>query len=93
MNIRPLLLMKIFLRSLDWCFMCRYLAITSVDETSGWYGGTLLYDQDENSEAYKHYAALCQVNSHVLEVTLKGVWFRWADPDLVFVYCLFPSAV
>ncbi|KAJ4842052.1 Phosphoinositide phosphatase sac1 [Turnera subulata] len=38
----------------------RYLAMTSVDEASGWYGGTLLGDQDESSEIYKHYAALCQ---------------------------------
>ncbi|KAM3759471.1 hypothetical protein ACB098_01G122700 [Castanea mollissima] len=38
----------------------RYLAMTSVDEGNGWYGGTLLGDQDKNSEIYKHYAALCQ---------------------------------
>ncbi|XP_057465987.1 phosphatidylinositol-3-phosphatase SAC1-like [Actinidia eriantha] len=38
----------------------RYLAITSVDEANGWYGGTLLGDQDEDSEIYKHYAELCQ---------------------------------
>ncbi|XP_059459748.1 phosphatidylinositol-3-phosphatase SAC1 isoform X1 [Corylus avellana] len=38
----------------------RYLAVTSVDEANGWYGGTLLGDQDENSQIYKHYAALCQ---------------------------------
>lgn len=38
----------------------RYLAMTSVDEANGWYGGTLLGDQDENSEVYKHYAELCQ---------------------------------
>ncbi|XP_011003983.1 PREDICTED: phosphoinositide phosphatase SAC1-like isoform X1 [Populus euphratica] len=37
----------------------RYLAMTAVDE-SGWYGGTLLGDQDESSEIYKHYAELCQ---------------------------------
>ncbi|KAG2691267.1 hypothetical protein I3843_08G002100 [Carya illinoinensis] len=37
-----------------------YLAMTSVDEDNGWYGGTLLGDQDENSEIYKHYAAFCQ---------------------------------
>jgi hypothetical protein len=35
--------------------------MTSVEE-SGWYGGTLLGDQDESSEIYKHYAELCQVN-------------------------------
>lgn len=35
--------------------------MTSVDEANGWYGGTLLGDQDENSEIYKHYAELCQV--------------------------------
>lgn len=35
--------------------------MTSVDEGNGWYGGTLLGDQDQNSEIYKHYAALCQV--------------------------------
>ncbi|KAL1824923.1 hypothetical protein ACET3Z_011701 [Daucus carota] len=38
----------------------RYLAMTSVDEANGWYGGTLLGDQDETSDIYKHYAELCQ---------------------------------
>ncbi|KAL8133203.1 phosphatidylinositol-3-phosphatase SAC1-like isoform X2 [Apium graveolens] len=38
----------------------RYISMTSVDEGNGWYGGTLLGDQDENSEIYKHYAELCQ---------------------------------
>ncbi|KAK1287335.1 Phosphoinositide phosphatase SAC1 [Acorus calamus] len=38
----------------------RYLTITSADEPKDWYCGTLMYYQDENSEAYKHYAALCQ---------------------------------
>ncbi|KAJ8769901.1 hypothetical protein K2173_008983 [Erythroxylum novogranatense] len=38
----------------------RYLTMMSVDEASGWYGGTLLGDHDENSEIYRHYADLCQ---------------------------------
>ncbi|XP_027355392.1 phosphoinositide phosphatase SAC1 isoform X2 [Abrus precatorius] len=38
----------------------RYLTITSANEANGWYGGTLLGDQDESSEIYKHYAELCQ---------------------------------
>ncbi|XP_042426608.1 phosphatidylinositol-3-phosphatase SAC1-like isoform X2 [Zingiber officinale] len=38
----------------------KYHAVTSVDEDDNWYGGNLIYDQDENSEAYKHYAMLCQ---------------------------------
>ncbi|KAL3845648.1 hypothetical protein ACJIZ3_003051 [Penstemon smallii] len=38
----------------------QYLAMTTVDETNGWYGGTLLGDQDENSEIYRHYAELIQ---------------------------------
>ncbi|KAJ6975538.1 phosphoinositide phosphatase SAC1-like isoform X2 [Populus alba x Populus x berolinensis] len=39
----------------------RYLAMTSVDEASGCYGGTLvLGDPDESSEIYKHYTELCQ---------------------------------
>ncbi|XP_057457067.1 phosphatidylinositol-3-phosphatase SAC1 isoform X1 [Lotus japonicus] len=38
----------------------RYFTMTSVDEANGWYGGTLLGDQDESSEIYKHYAELCQ---------------------------------
>ncbi|KAL8172570.1 hypothetical protein V2J09_024374 [Rumex salicifolius] len=43
----------------------RYLAMTSVNEANGWYGGTLLGDQDENSEIYKHYDELCKVtNTH-----------------------------
>ncbi|KAL3638707.1 Phosphoinositide phosphatase sac1 [Castilleja foliolosa] len=38
----------------------QYLAMTTVDETNGWYGGTLLGDQDENSGIYQHYAELIQ---------------------------------
>ncbi|KAJ9560230.1 hypothetical protein OSB04_005390 [Centaurea solstitialis] len=38
----------------------RYLAMTSIDEANGWYGGTLLAEQDENSEVYRHYAQFCQ---------------------------------
>jgi hypothetical protein len=38
----------------------RYLAMTSVNEVKGWYGRTLLCDEDENSDIYKHYAELCQ---------------------------------
>ncbi|XP_022875965.1 phosphoinositide phosphatase SAC1 isoform X1 [Olea europaea var. sylvestris] len=38
----------------------RYLAMTTVDEANGWYGGTLLGDQDESSEIYRHYAELIQ---------------------------------
>nr|XP_043635970.1 phosphatidylinositol-3-phosphatase SAC1 isoform X2 [Erigeron canadensis] len=38
----------------------RYLAMTSIDEASGWYGGTLLAEQDETTEVYKHYAQFCQ---------------------------------
>ncbi|KAK4741049.1 hypothetical protein SAY87_024637 [Trapa incisa] len=38
----------------------RYLETTSINEASGWYGGTLLGDQDENSDIYKHYLELCQ---------------------------------
>lgn len=33
----------------------------TVDEANGWYGGSLLGDQDENSETYQHYAGLIQV--------------------------------
>ena len=39
----------------------RYMAMTTVDEASGWYGGSLLGDQDESSETYQHYAELIQV--------------------------------
>ncbi|XP_072990700.1 phosphatidylinositol-3-phosphatase SAC1 [Typha latifolia] len=38
----------------------RYLAFAPADKASDWYGGTLVFDQDENSEVYRHYAALCQ---------------------------------
>ncbi|KAL9667250.1 hypothetical protein QQ045_001601 [Rhodiola kirilowii] len=38
----------------------RYLSMTTIDEGNGWYGGTLLGDQDENSDIYRHYAELCQ---------------------------------
>ncbi|XP_050894209.1 phosphatidylinositol-3-phosphatase SAC1 isoform X2 [Lathyrus oleraceus] len=38
----------------------RYFTMTSANEANGWYGGTLLGDQDENSEIYKHYSELCQ---------------------------------
>lgn len=35
--------------------------MTSVNEANGWYGGTLLGDQDEDSAIYQHYAQLIQV--------------------------------
>ena len=35
--------------------------MTSVDEATGWYGGTVLGDEDESSEIFRHYAELCQV--------------------------------
>lgn len=35
--------------------------MTTVDESNGWYGGSLLGDQDENSATYQHYAELIQV--------------------------------
>ncbi|CAI8600522.1 unnamed protein product [Vicia faba] len=38
----------------------RYFTMTSANEANGWYGGSLLGDQDEDSEIYKHYAELCQ---------------------------------
>ncbi|KAJ0017007.1 hypothetical protein Pint_10578 [Pistacia integerrima] len=38
----------------------RYLTMIFADEANGWYGGTLLGDQDEGSEIYKHYTELCQ---------------------------------
>ncbi|XBI10700.1 phosphatidylinositol-3-phosphatase SAC1 isoform X1 [Aegilops tauschii subsp. strangulata] len=38
----------------------RYLAFTTADVDNGWYSGALLYDQDENSGAYKHYSEFCQ---------------------------------
>ncbi|GLT64543.1 hypothetical protein SLA2020_370290 [Shorea laevis] len=38
----------------------KYLSMTSVEEGNGWYGGTLLGDQDESSEIFKHYYELCQ---------------------------------
>lgn len=46
---------------LQFHLFCRYLAMTSVNEANGWYGGTLLGDQDESSEIYQHYAELVQV--------------------------------
>lgn len=39
----------------------RYLTMTAANEANGWYGGTLLGDQDESSEIYRHYAELIQV--------------------------------
>lgn len=38
----------------------RYLTMTATNEANGWYGGTLLGDQDESSEIYRHYAELIQ---------------------------------
>lgn len=35
--------------------------MTATNEANGWYGGTLLGDQDESSEIYRHYAELIQV--------------------------------
>ncbi|CAK9178094.1 unnamed protein product [Ilex paraguariensis] len=56
----------------------RYLSMTSVDEGNGWYGGTLLGDQDENSEIYRHYAELCQgfLEADQIDVSISE-----------FVYC------
>lgn len=51
-----------------WLIVCslfpRYLELTSANEVNGWYGGTLLGDQDESSDIYRHYAELCQVLRH-----------------------------
>lgn len=38
----------------------RYLDMTTVNKANGWYGGTLLGDQDETSEIYRNYAELIQ---------------------------------
>ncbi|KAL5230826.1 hypothetical protein ABZP36_029602 [Zizania latifolia] len=50
--------------SADTCeednFRRLYLTFTTADVENGWYGGTLIYDQDENSGAYKHYSEFCQ---------------------------------
>ncbi|WZZ10772.1 hypothetical protein YC2023_096693 [Brassica napus] len=58
----------------------RYLSITSTNEANGWYGGTLLGDQDENSEIFRHYAQFCQCpamepfeNDHELELNSAEV--------------------
>nr|GMC70267.1 Phosphoinositide phosphatase SAC1 [Ipomoea batatas] len=34
--------------------------MTTVNKANGWYGGTLLGDQDETSEIYRNYAELIQ---------------------------------
>ncbi|KAI3889765.1 hypothetical protein MKW92_041999 [Papaver armeniacum] len=34
--------------------------ISAVDNANGWFGGSLLEDENEDSEIYKHYAELCQ---------------------------------
>ncbi|KAF4357255.1 hypothetical protein G4B88_012622 [Cannabis sativa] len=56
----------------------RYLAMSSVDEANGWYGGTLVGDQDESSEIYKHYAQLCEIFEKNL-TTIKnfGILLRY----------------
>ncbi|MCD7447475.1 hypothetical protein HAX54_030341 [Datura stramonium] len=41
-------------------FSSRYLTMTAANEANGWYGGTLLGDQDESSEIYRHYAEFIQ---------------------------------
>lgn len=62
----------LFLLTPFFCFgIWRYSAMTYADEANGWYGGTLLGDQDENSEIYKHYAELCQVMECRLFDTLQ----------------------
>ncbi|CAN4119701.1 unnamed protein product [Withania somnifera] len=38
----------------------RYLTMRAANEANGWYGGTLLGDEDESSEIYRHYAELIQ---------------------------------
>ncbi|CAF1927724.1 unnamed protein product [Brassica napus] len=45
----------------------RYLSMTSTNVANGWYGGTLLGDQDENSEIYRHCAQFCQFHLFTVE--------------------------
>ncbi|GAB2211755.1 hypothetical protein Drorol1_Dr00025089, partial [Drosera rotundifolia] len=71
----------------------RYLALTSVDEANGWCGGSLLGDQDESSEIYKHYAELCQMGMivNVDDAAIKAEMeaaFKDFDSDLgIFPRC------
>ncbi|KAF8025522.1 hypothetical protein BT93_F2377 [Corymbia citriodora subsp. variegata] len=70
----------------------RYLEMTTVNEANGWFGGTLLGDQDENSEIYRHYAELCQglaadpfqndveMENHYAEVLRKDIVDLVDDP-------------
>ena len=51
----------------------RYVSMISADGESNWYGGTLIYDQDKNSEVYKHYAELCQVTFELPYCEMKHV--------------------
>lgn len=60
------LLMMLF--TYPWLF--RYFTMTSANESNGWYGGTLLGDQDESSEIYRHYAELCQVCNFMWILTI-----------------------
>ncbi|KAJ8531038.1 hypothetical protein K7X08_025769 [Anisodus acutangulus] len=62
----------------------RYLTMTAANEANGWYGGSLLGDQDESSEIYRHYAELiqgpamepfehdCENEKYYTELLLKG---------------------
>lgn len=56
--------------------------MTTVDEANGWYGGTLLGDQDENSEVYRHYAELIQVLYTLSSVHFETS-FSFADDTLI----------
>lgn len=49
--------------------------MTAANEANGWYGGTLLGDQDESSEIYRHYAELIQVTDMSTTVCIRALLF------------------
>lgn len=50
-------------------------------EADRWYGGTLIYDQDESSEAFKHYAELCQV------INMRAFYLIVSENNTFFFFC------
>lgn len=75
--------------------------MTYADEANGWNGGTLLGDQDENSEIYKHYAELCQVMGYrlfdMLQIILRysgsSISYRILDIQHLSMVLLFTLSI
>lgn len=74
-------------------FFCRYLALKTVDEANGWYGGMFLGDQEESSEINWHYAELIQVEYRIFNLNYCNFFDDYLRLHIVdksrAIFCLF----